>query len=268
MLSRQIKKYIVCFLGDGSIAKASKKFGITKMMLHISDKVYNRCPNKKSGRMTELTEEEEKSLKFYIEHGFHQPPSHHPLSIPTVKAFAWCITKKSQQPNCFNAKTGPADKWYNNFKKRNLDINTIQLCRANKIHLYCLPPHMTHIFQPLDVAIFHPVKSNFSCLTHSMSSLPHLDGKKHWETNFTKLFKEPWESMSTALIKTRFRNCGIYPLDRNTVNKNRLTQDQMYSACCNTKHNQALHYLIQFQLLHLSMKISQMKDHMKNHQQT
>ena len=68
MLSRQIKKYIVCFLGDGSIAKASKKFGITKMMLYISDKVYNRCPNKKSGRMTELTEEEEKSLKFYIEY--------------------------------------------------------------------------------------------------------------------------------------------------------------------------------------------------------
>ena len=26
-----------------------------------------------------------------------------------------------------------------------LDINTIQLCRANSIHLYCLPPHTTHI---------------------------------------------------------------------------------------------------------------------------
>ena len=59
-----------------------------------------------------------------------------------------------------------------------LDINTIQLCRANNIHLHCLPPHTTHIFQPLNVVIFHPVKSNFSRLTHSMSSLPHLDGKK------------------------------------------------------------------------------------------
>ena len=249
----------------------------------------------------------------------------HPLSIPAVKAFAWSIVKKSQRPNRFNAETGPGDKWYNNFKKRNnltnrkpdnidrgryrmtnftvyeqhftllekiindlelakkpehifncdesmvamdrctgkvvvsrktkqayseskgtrdhitvnacvsasglvlpphiifagalpsgpyaregpdgalcsisdngymdttlfyvfidqlfipktkhisgqkllildghgshLDINTIQLCRANNIHLYCLPPHTTHIFQPLDVVIFHPVKSHFS----------------------------------------------------------------------------------------------------------
>ena len=29
-----------------------------------------------------------------------------------------------------------------------LDINTIQLCKANKIHLYCLPPHTTHISTP------------------------------------------------------------------------------------------------------------------------
>lgn len=43
-----------------------------------------------------------------------------------------------------------------------LDIKTIHLCRASNIHLYCLPPHTTHIFQPLDVVIFHPVKSHFS----------------------------------------------------------------------------------------------------------
>ena len=82
----------------------------------LSDKVNNRCPNKKSGRMTELTEEEEKSLKFYIE---YMASINHPLSIPAVKAFAWSIVKKSQRPNRFNAETGPGDKWYNNFKKRN-----------------------------------------------------------------------------------------------------------------------------------------------------
>ena len=82
----------------------------------LSDKVNNRCPNKKPGRMTELTEEEEKSLKFYIE---YMASINHPLSIPTVKAFAWSIVKKSQQPNCFNTETGPGDKWYNNLKKRN-----------------------------------------------------------------------------------------------------------------------------------------------------
>ena len=79
-------KYIFYVLGGSSIGKASKKFGIPKMML--SDKVNNRCPNKKPGRMTELTEDEEKSLKFYKE---YMASINHPLPIPTVKAFAWSI---------------------------------------------------------------------------------------------------------------------------------------------------------------------------------
>ena len=91
MHSRQVKKYNVCFLGGSSIGKASKKFWIPKMTL--SDKVNNRCPYKKSGRVTELTEEEEKSLKFYKE---YMASIKHPfISKPAVKAFAWSIIKKT-----------------------------------------------------------------------------------------------------------------------------------------------------------------------------
>ena len=42
--------------------------------------------------MTELIEEEEeKSLKFYIE---YMASINHPLSRPAMKAFAWSIVKK------------------------------------------------------------------------------------------------------------------------------------------------------------------------------
>ena len=37
------------------------------------------------------------------------------------------------------------------------------------------------------------------------------------KTNFTKLFKQPWESMTVALIKTGFRKWGIFPLDRSAI---------------------------------------------------
>ena len=54
MHSQWTGQKIYCFLlGGSSIGKPSKKFGILQMML--SDKVNNRCPNKKSGRMTKLT---------------------------------------------------------------------------------------------------------------------------------------------------------------------------------------------------------------------
>ena len=37
-----------------------------------------------------------------------------------------------------------------------IDIEISQLCRENKIILYCLPPHASHIVQPLDLFIFLP----------------------------------------------------------------------------------------------------------------
>ena len=59
----------------------------------LTDKVNNRCPNKKSGRMTQLIEEE-KSLKFYIE---YMASINYPLSIPAVKGFALSIIKKASK---------------------------------------------------------------------------------------------------------------------------------------------------------------------------
>ena len=69
-----------------------------------------------------------------------------------------------------------------------LDIKSIDLCRNYFVHMYCLPPHATHIFQPLDAVIFHPLKTHFSRLTQQVK-LATL----HWKnlincnkTNFTK----------------------------------------------------------------------------------
>ena len=49
-----------------------------------------------------------------------------------------------------------------------LDIKSIDLCRNYFVHMYCLPPHAMHIFQPLDVVIFHPLKTHFSRLTQQV----------------------------------------------------------------------------------------------------
>ena len=120
-----------------------------------------------------------------------------------------------------------------------LDIKSIELCRNNFAHIYCLPPHTTHIFQPLDVVIFHPLKTHFSRLTEHVK-LATLHWKNHIncnKTNFTKLFKEPWELLTTLLIKAGFRKCGVVPLDRNAIDKKRLVnsncQDSLTNTCIN-----------------------------------
>ena len=146
-----------------------------------------------------------------------------------------------------------------------LDIKTTHLCRANNIHLYCLPPHTNHIFQPLDMVIFNPVKSHFSCLMQNVK-LATRGWKKPvncYKTNFTKLFKEPWESMSTALIKLDSQNV-VHTLWIETLSIKAGSVNIKCTLLHHQIHHQAVHYLIQFQRHHLSRKISQMKDHMKN----
>ena len=41
-----------------------------------------------------------------------------------------------------------------------IDYQTSKLCQENKIVLFCLPAHTTHLLQPLDKFFFGPLKSN------------------------------------------------------------------------------------------------------------
>ena len=106
-----------------------------------------------------------------------------------------------------------------------LNINIINLCRESDIHLYCLPPQTTHIFQPLDVVIFRPVKAHFNKITQhlKLATLGSSNPINCSKTNFTRIFKEPWESVTVALIKKGFQKCGISPLDRDAIDKSRLS---------------------------------------------
>ena len=84
-----------------------------------------------------------------------------------------------------------------------LNIDIINLCHENNVHLYCLPPHTTHIFQPLDVVIFRPVKVYFNKITQNLklATLEWSNPINCCKTNFTRIFKEPWESITVSLIK-------------------------------------------------------------------
>ena len=49
-----------------------------------------------------------------------------------------------------------------------LSIDLIDLCRRSNIHMYCLPPHTSHVFQRLDVAIFQLLKAHFNWITQKL----------------------------------------------------------------------------------------------------
>ena len=95
-------------------------------------------------------------------------------------------------------------------------------------------PHHPY-FQPLDVVIFRP-SPHFNKITQhlKLATLGWSHPINCWKTNFTKIFKEPWESITVALVKKGLRKCRISPLDRDAIDKSRLSDE---SAITNSQHN-------------------------------
>ena len=101
-----------------------------------------------------------------------------------------------------------------------LTIDLIDLARQNNVILFCLPPHTTHLLQPLDVAIFKSLKAYFSALVRSVKLIT-LGTEKVLNINrrnFTAIFREAFEkSMDITAITNGFRRCGIYPFSPDAI---------------------------------------------------
>ena len=105
-----------------------------------------------------------------------------------------------------------------------ITIDVIDIARENNVILYCLPPHTTNILQPLDVAIFRPMKQHFSRLCGSIQLATIGQPKKVRinKTNFTAIFKEAFGSITLSTIENGFRKCGIVPLNKDAIDKTKL----------------------------------------------
>lgn len=65
-----------------------------------------------------------------------------------------------------------------------LSIELIDLAIARNVDLFCLPPHTTHILQPLDVGCFKPLKKEFNDLSLMLgyASTDLIIGKNRFAT--------------------------------------------------------------------------------------
>lgn len=92
----------------------------------------------------------------------------------------------------------------------------IERAIAEDIIMISLPPHCTHVLQPLDRSVFGPLKSayNEQCSDFLLEHPLHVVDK--W--TFPSLFKNAWQkAVSMDNIRNGFRACGIVPLNPSAV---------------------------------------------------
>lgn len=98
---------------------------------------------------------------------------------------------------------------------------------ANNIILFVLPAHTSHILQPLDVGIFAPFKGYYyrECAVFMRENM----GRSITKYEMTEIACKAYlRAMNPANIVAAFKKTGIYPLDRNVIEQDKLFPSEAF----------------------------------------
>ena len=90
-----------------------------------------------------------------------------------------------------------------------------QICKDSKIITLCMPPHSSHLLQPLDVGYFSPLKRAYGAEINALirAYIHHVD-----KQSFLPAFKVAFErAFSESNIKASFKGAGLVPFDPEVV---------------------------------------------------
>lgn len=94
-----------------------------------------------------------------------------------------------------------------------LSIEAIELARANGVHILTVPPHCTHMMQPLDVGMMKPFKTYYNAAIDSW--LMSNPGQRFGIYNVAACVGiAHGRAMLPQSILNSFKKTGIFPVDR------------------------------------------------------
>lgn len=91
-------------------------------------------------------------------------------------------------------------------------LDVINKAREAQVIIICFPSHLTHILQPLDVAIFGPLKKAYKLAYHEYFNNHPMEPLNN--PLFTKLIASPWlKSFSAENLINGFAKTGLWPIN-------------------------------------------------------
>ena len=92
----------------------------------------------------------------------------------------------------------------------------INIASSNQVILFALPPHTTHIMQPLDRGCFAPLKVAWREGCHKF--LCENPGRTVSQYDFCEIFAKAWaKAFTMSNITSSFKVTGVFPFNRSIV---------------------------------------------------
>lgn len=98
-----------------------------------------------------------------------------------------------------------------------VDLKVIEIAASENITILKLPPHTSHILQPLDCSAMKPMKDRWEDALVKWQRL-HV-GAKLPKYEFSRILTEIWDDLNPVILANGFRKTGIYPVNRQVIPK-------------------------------------------------
>jgi len=91
-----------------------------------------------------------------------------------------------------------------------ITLESVKYCDEVNINPYCLPPHSTHLLQPLDVGLFSPLQKAYG---KAVDRTTRFSFFTIWKANFLPLLVEAREATYTKEnMAAGWRGAGLIPM--------------------------------------------------------
>ena len=90
------------------------------------------------------------------------------------------------------------------------------ICKQNNVHVVYIPPHSSHVLQPLDLSCFSAVKSHYRKQNSELAILDNAAPVK--KRRFVKCYHHAQEEgLTTRVIQAGWRATGLVPYNPQSV---------------------------------------------------
>lgn len=106
-----------------------------------------------------------------------------------------------------------------------ISMELIQAAIEAEVTILKLPPHTSHILQPLDVSVFKGVKSKWDSLLAEWTKQNY--GRQLPKNEFANILGKVWDSVNPDVIKKGFEKSGIFPINRLRLDQKNFDPDKL-----------------------------------------
>jgi len=106
-----------------------------------------------------------------------------------------------------------------------ISMELIETAIESNVTILKLPPHTSHILQPLDVSVFKGIKDNWDSSLAEWARKNY--GKVLRKSEFADILGSVWSKVKAETIINGFKKCGIFPFDATKISDSTFNPEKL-----------------------------------------